>query len=148
MALEAVDPLASPKMSHVPPRQEAEDLERLATAAPEDPWHWSPVCKLRGCAFVGSALLQSGLVWLMGDFDTALHLEEQHKAEGQADGYRCFHGVCLRALCYHTPHPYLSMLVRPTPPRLALGVDREAALQGRPSCRSTGGARAGSQDRL
>ena len=24
----------------------------------------------------------------MADFDTALHLEEQHKAEGQADGYR------------------------------------------------------------
>ena len=24
----------------------------------------------------------------MADFDTALHLEEQHKAEGEADGYR------------------------------------------------------------
>ncbi|KAK9828393.1 hypothetical protein WJX81_003717 [Elliptochloris bilobata] len=24
----------------------------------------------------------------MGDFDAALHLEEQHQAEGQADGYR------------------------------------------------------------
>ena len=24
----------------------------------------------------------------MTDFDTALHLEEQHKAEGEADGYR------------------------------------------------------------
>jgi len=64
------------------------------------------VC-IRGELF---AAVWSGLVWPMGDFDTALHLEEQHKAEGQADGYRCYHTMCLRALCYHTSHPYKSSM--------------------------------------